>query len=127
MSAWLIRARDLGIISENRYVEMYKDFSIRGWRKNEPEEYLGDEQPTQLKRLAQLAISQGAISLERLSNSGADFLAPVAELLPEGDFPSATELMEMDEAERDSWMEKMFDLAEGMEFEVFEAFGEEEF
>lgn len=127
MSAWVRRAYDLDIISESSFVDLNRDLRGRGWYAKEPGQYDGDEEAMQLKTMAQLAISQGEMGLPRLSYSGADFLAPVMDAPQAGDFPSATELIQMDEVERDHWMTKMFDLAEDMDFEIFEAFGEEEF
>jgi len=127
MSAWVRRAYDLDIIKKSRFVAHNRDLRGRGWYAEEPGQYDGDEEPMQLKRMTELAISQGAMSIPQLSAYGADFLAPATDAPREREFPSATELIQMDEAERDCWMTKMFELAEGMDFEVFEAFGEEEF
>ena len=127
MSAWIRRAYDLGIISKSDFIARNRDLRGRGWYAEEPGQYDGDEEPVHLEQMTQRAISEGAMSVQRLSYSDADFLAPVAETQQTGEFPSATELIQMDEDERDGWMTKMFDLAEGMEFEVFEAYGEEDF
>ncbi len=127
MSAGVRRAKDLNIISGHQYKQLMIEMSDSQWRKIEPVNYEGNEEPVHLEQMTQRAISEGTMSVHRLSYSDADFLAPVAETQPTGEFPSATELMQMDEVEREGWMTKMFDLAEGMEFEVFEAYGEEEF
>jgi len=127
MSAWVRRAHDLNIIDYACYSGLNRDLRWRGWYREEPGHYDCDEEPKQLVRMTRRALAEGAMSVQRLSYSDADFLAPVAETRSKGDYPSATELMQMEEAEREDWMTKMFDLAEGMEFEVFEAFGEEEF
>lgn len=127
MSAWIRRAHDLNIIEAPYYRALNRELRGRGWYREEPGEYLGNEEPLQLQRMARRALARGEITIERLHYSDAGFLAPVTETLPSGDYPSATELMQMRESERDAWMTKMFDLADGMEFELFEAYGEEEF
>ncbi len=127
MSAWVRRAYDLDIISKSSFIAHNRDLRGRGWYAKEPGQYDGDEEPMQLQRMAQSALAENLMSVHRLSYSDADFLAPDDEPLLTGEFPSATELIQMDEAKREEWMTRMFDLADGMEFEVFEAFGEEEF
>ncbi len=126
MAAWLMRGRDLGIITENRYIEMYKEFSSRGWRTQEPEEYLGDEEPLQLRQMAQRAVAEGLISPDRVTRVAVDVLESESYLDRKSEYPNALELLEMDDDERDMWMSKMFELAENMEFEVFEAYGQED-
>lgn len=127
MSAWLVRARDLGIISENRYSTMIMDFSKRGWRRKEPESYRGDEEPIQLKQMASRAIAEGLISPDRVTSVAADLLDSATSVSNTSEYPNAIELLEMDEGKRDNWMSKMFDLAKDMEFESFDDFGEEAF
>ncbi len=127
MSAWVRRAYDLKIISKSSFIAHNRDLRRRGWYAKEPSQYDGDEEPQHLKRMARRALAEGFITVDRLSYSDADFLAPYAETPLTGEFPSATELIQMEEVERESWMTKMFDMAEGMDFEIFEAFGEEEF
>ena len=39
MQGWLYRARDLGILSQVGYQNMWKLFAARGWKKKEPEDY----------------------------------------------------------------------------------------
>ena len=127
MAAWVRRAYDLDIINKSRYIAQNRDLRGRGWHADEPGQYDGDEEPKQLQKMAQRALAEGAMSVQRLSYSDADFLAPVDEIRQNSKFPSATELIQMDADDRDGWMTKMFDLAEGMDFEVFEAYGDEDF
>ena len=127
MSAGVRRAYDLDIISGHQYKQLMIEMSDSQWRKSEPVNFEGIEEPMQLKQMVQLALEDGAMSVQRLAYSDAEFLAPVAETRQTGEFPTAAELIQMDENEREGWMTKMFDLAEGMEFEVFEAYGEEYF
>ena len=67
MAAWVVRAKDLDIISQNQYTLMFKDLSIRGWRKQEPIEYLGDEEPLQLKQMSLRAVAEGLTSPDRIT------------------------------------------------------------
>ena len=127
MAAWLMRARDLQIVTHNNHLEMWKDFGSRGWRRAEPEEYVGDEEPLQLQQMARRAVAEGLISPDRITPVAQDILDDDNEYVREGEYPTAGELLEMNPDERDMWMAKMFELAETMDFEVFEAFGEEEF
>ena len=127
MQAWLIRARDLEIITENRFEAMYKELGWRGWRKEEPEEYRGDEEPILLKQMASHAVAEGLISPDRVTRVAKDVLDLENPDDQSSEYPDAQELLEMDDDKRDMWMSKMFDLAQTMEFETFEAYGEEEF
>ena len=127
MAAWIIRAKDLGIISEHLYSTMYEQFGRMGWKTQEPVEYVGDEEPLQLKQMASRAAAEGLISLERLERIGIEFSDGQDVMTSESEYPTATELLKMDDAERERWMTQMFDWASDMEFEVFEAYGEEEF
>ncbi len=127
MAAWLMRARDLEIVTQNNHLEMWQDFGSRGWRRDEPEQYIGDEEPLQLKQMAQRAVAEGLISPDRIARVAIDILDEDNDLNRDGEYPTAGELLEMTQGERDMWMAKMFELAETLDIEVFEAFGEEEF
>ena len=127
MSAWVRRAKDLSIISENHFRELMMDMSSRGWRKSEPVEYKGDEEPLQLKQMVQRAYSEGLVEAEMIAHLDFAISEPKDEMMPKGEYPSATELLAMDEEERQRWIARMFQWAEGVEFEEFEAYGEEEF
>ena len=125
MAAWLMRARDLHIINQNVFELMWREFSAKGWRRVEPEEYFGDEEPLQLKQMSQRAVSEGLVSVDRISRIALDILddEPDEELYSR--YPDALELLAMDAAERDAWMEKFSAMADKLEFEDFEPFGED--
>ncbi len=127
MAAWIRRARDLEMISKNTYASMNRYLRAKGWYLDEPGEYLGDEEPLQLKQMAQRAIAEGLVAPDRFEHLGICDAGLDDDMMPRGDYPSATELLAMDEDERQQWMVKMFELAENLDFEVFEAYGEEEF
>lgn len=62
MQAWMHRAKDLGILSEARYVEMRKFFSAHGWNKTEPGEPYPPERPQLFEQLVFRALAQDLIS-----------------------------------------------------------------
>lgn len=126
MSAWVRRAHDLEIINDSTYASMNRYLRSNSWHKDEPGNYLGDEEPIQLKQMAHRAVAEGLMSPDRISLVSSHILDSRVEQEETGGYPSATELLEMEEEERDFWMSKMFDLAEDMEFEVFEILGEDE-
>ena len=120
MQAWLIRARDLDIISKNRFEAMYKELSWRGWRTEEPEEYRGDEEPIQLKQMASRAVAEGLASIDRMTRIGVDFWEPEREQ-PESKHLTVYDLLAMPEDEREAVMARAFELAANYDFEIFEA------
>ncbi|MEM1098103.1 MAG: ImmA/IrrE family metallo-endopeptidase [Planctomycetota bacterium] len=65
MQAWIYRAHDLGIIDDSHKQTLFADFSARGWRRDEPVQYEGREQPQRLKQLAARAFAEGVITQER--------------------------------------------------------------
>ena len=62
MQAWMHRAKDLGIMSETRYIEMRKYFSKRDWNKTEPGEAYPKEHPQLFDQLVFRALAQDLIS-----------------------------------------------------------------
>ena len=127
MGAWIRRARDLDIISERHYTELCKKMSAQGWRQKEPVEYKGDEEPLQLKQMALRAVAKGLMSPDRITRVNAPCFESEAAKPSPGDYPTASQLLAMEQDERDRWISQMFEWAEGEEFEIFEAYGEEEF
>ncbi len=65
MQAWIRRARDLNIITQNHYNSLFIEFSRRGWRKNEPYKLTGEEAPAKFRQLTQRALGEGIISLKK--------------------------------------------------------------
>ena len=126
MAAWVIRARDLGIISEHHYSAMFEEYGRRGWRKQEPVEYVGDEEPLQLKQMAHRAVSEGLMSPDRITRIGLDSLVPVTEET-ESEHLTVRDLLAMPEDERRAVMERAFALAAEDDFEVFDTYDDEDF
>ena len=79
MAAWIRRARDLKIISERYYETLNIERSSLGWRKREPVEYLGDEEPLRLKQMIQRAVAEGLASPDRMTRIGVDVWEPEKE------------------------------------------------
>ncbi len=120
MAAWIRRARDLNIISERYYEILNIEISSHGWRRCEPVEYLGDEEPLQLKQMVQRAIAEGLVSPDRMTRIGLEFWEPEREQ-PESKHLTVYDLLAMPEAERKAVMERAFELAAEEDFEIFEA------
>ena len=58
VKAWLMRAKDLEIIDENRYVSLLKYYNKQGWNRGEPYP-LPQEEPTRFRRLLYQALAEG--------------------------------------------------------------------
>ena len=65
MAAWVYRAKDLGILSNNDTLRHWKDFSVRGWRKSEPGDPISREQPQRMYRLVRRLLAEDIISRSR--------------------------------------------------------------
>ena len=120
MAAWVVRAKDLGIISMNQYTLMFKDLSIRGWRKQEPIEYLGDEEPLQLKQMSLRAVAEGLTSPDRISSVCPRCLDDAVEE-QNSEHLTVHDLLGMPEDERNMIMKRALALAAEDDFETFEA------
>ena len=127
MSAWVRRAYDLNIISYATYKTMNIEYNCLGWHRGEPEQYVGDEEPLILKQMARRAIAEGLVAPDKYSHLQLTDADTDEDSLPRGSYPSASDLLEMDQDERQRWIGQMFEWAKDVDFEVFEAYGEEEF
>ncbi|MGB3943430.1 MAG: XRE family transcriptional regulator [Methanothrix sp.] len=67
MQAWIYRAKDLGIISDEKAAALFKRFRARGWHKREPGGEIPEEWPMRFELLVNLALAEGAISKRRAS------------------------------------------------------------
>jgi len=65
MQAWIFRARDLGIISENTATRLFQQFRANGWHRQEPGEVLPSEKPFRMERLIYRALAEDLISRSR--------------------------------------------------------------
>ncbi len=120
MAAWIRRARDLKIISEHYYEALNIERSSRGWRRCEPVEYLGDEEPLQLRQMAQRAVAEGLVSPDRMTRIGVDVWEPESEQT-DSEHLTVYDLLKMPEDERNAVMARAFKLAADYDFEIFEA------
>ena len=127
MSAWVRRAYDLDIIVYSTYKKLNIEYRRLGWHMEEPVHYIGDEEPLLLKQMAGRAITKGLVSPDKYSHLQLTEADTDEDILPRGDYPSASQLLEMDQEERQRWIGLMFEWAEDVDFEIFEAYGEEEF
>lgn len=120
MAGWIRRARDLKIISERHYEDLNIERSTLGWRVREPVEYLGDEEPLQLKQMVQRVVAEGLVSPDRMTRIGVDFWEPEPQE-SESQHLTVYDLLAMPEDERNAVMERAFEAATDYDFEIFEA------
>jgi len=66
LAAWIYRAKDLGIITEHHAANLYQAMGERGWRKQEPVDYVRDEMPLKLEQMAHRATAEGLISPDQI-------------------------------------------------------------
>ena len=66
MMAWIFRAHDTGVIDRRTRDGLFRSFSTRGWRKQEPGKQLPSESPPQLfERLVLRALAENMISMSK--------------------------------------------------------------
>jgi Zn-dependent peptidase ImmA (M78 family)/DNA-binding XRE family transcriptional regulator len=65
MQAWVYRANDLGIITDNAKSDLFEEITRLGWRKVEPGKQIEPEVPRRFERLVYRALSEGYISRSR--------------------------------------------------------------
>ena len=62
MQAWIFRAVDLGIIEQGHGRSLFAKMGARGWRRVEPVEFKGEEQPQKLRQLTVRALAEGLVT-----------------------------------------------------------------
>lgn len=62
MAGWLQRAKQCGVITDTAHLSMFKRFSAKGWRKNEPGDPLPKEHPRLFDQLVYRALAEQYIS-----------------------------------------------------------------
>lgn len=65
IQAIIIRAKNLGIITESYYKSFITFFSMKGYKKNEPGEYKGYEKSNRFKQLLHRAVAEEIISTSK--------------------------------------------------------------
>jgi Zn-dependent peptidase ImmA (M78 family)/DNA-binding XRE family transcriptional regulator len=130
MSAWVFRAKDLGIISEGYSREMWQQMSERDWRRHEPTVYdfTGQEQPYRLRQMVLRAVTERLITPEQGRRICRDcFTETAAPPDAAPDHYSAHDLLRLPPEERSSILARMFSEAANEDFEIFNAEGEGDF
>jgi Zn-dependent peptidase ImmA (M78 family) len=120
IAAWIYRAKDLGIISENHAGNLYRELSQRGWRKKEPVDYIGDEVPLKLDQMAHHAVAEGLISPDQIRRIYPNWVEKEVSQPSSGRI-TVYELLNLSEGERQAVLEEAYRLAANEEFETFEA------
>ncbi|MBE0418172.1 MAG: ImmA/IrrE family metallo-endopeptidase, partial [Coriobacteriia bacterium] len=68
MQAIVVRAHDLGIVSDSYFKSFWIEFGKRGWRKQEPgDPYVQGARPTRFERLLFTALAEEVVSRSRAS------------------------------------------------------------
>lgn len=134
MQAWARRARDLNIIAESHYRSLCMTFSARGWKRQEPVPFQGQEEPTRLKQMTLRARVEGVITQEQAEEfcPGCVKETAATSARAPGGRPSARDLLRLPYEERDRLLaaeatEAAKDYRIGQELAAFEAFGESDF
>lgn len=65
VQAWIYRAKDLSIISENTAVRLFQQFRVNDWRWREPGNTYPSETPMRMERLIYRALAKDLISRSR--------------------------------------------------------------
>jgi Zn-dependent peptidase ImmA (M78 family)/DNA-binding XRE family transcriptional regulator len=65
MQAWIYRAKDLGIISENTAARLFQRFRTNNWHRKEPGEVYPPEKPMRMERLVYRALAEDMITRSR--------------------------------------------------------------
>ncbi|MEN6481708.1 MAG: hypothetical protein ABFD29_05995, partial [Anaerolineaceae bacterium] len=65
MQAWIYRAKDLFIISENTAARLFQQFRVNDWHRQEPGKPYPSETPTRMERLIYRALAEDVISRSR--------------------------------------------------------------
>ncbi|HUT04039.1 MAG TPA: XRE family transcriptional regulator [bacterium] len=132
MQALVFRIRDLGIVSSYAFQAAFKEFAYRGWRKEEPVGFNGNEEPTRLEQLTLRALSEGIITPWMAEELCPGCTAGVEQEEPEprrANLPS--EFLKLPRSERSRLMAEASKMAEkayqeNPELNDFEAFGEDD-
>ncbi|MCP3964444.1 MAG: ImmA/IrrE family metallo-endopeptidase [bacterium] len=107
MQAWIIRADNLGIIQPSHTRTLFATMSARGWRREEPVGFEGEERPTKLRQLAVRALAEGLLSRTQAERICPGITREVDEFdeIPPGAM-DARSLLRLPASERDRLMEQ---------------------
>lgn len=112
MQAWIFRAADLGIIEPSHARNLFATMGARGWRRQEPVEFEGQERPKKLRQLTLRALAEGLLSHRQAERISPDVTRDVSHLAqtPAGAL-DARSLLRLPKSERDRLMEQAATLA----------------
>lgn len=134
MQGWLSRARDLEIITQSLYKNMFIEFSKRGWRKQEPEDFKGDEKPLRLLQMTLRALAENIITQEKAMDLCPEITMEKEERTSRESpgVPSARDLMRLPPKKRKRILAKAAalvetDYLEDKELTAFEALDSDDF
>ena len=132
MQAWMIRARNLDVITDRHFRSLFRQFSSNGWRKQEPVEYEGNETPLKLRQLALRALAEGVLSPDEAEEILPGCTQQEPELRRPLGYVSARDVLKLPSKERDELLSRAAALAEdeyrnNNELTDFSAYGEEDF
>lgn len=74
MQAWIRRACDLEIISQGHYQRLNVLFRSRGWHRQEPVAFRGQEEPTRFRLMVRHALAEGLVSREWVESANPEAL-----------------------------------------------------
>lgn len=126
IAAWIFRAKDLNIITENHAKILWQEMSRRGWRHKEPVDYIGDELPLHLEQMAHRAVAEGLMSPDRIRRVYPEWLEH-EKLQEPSNHLTVYDLIAMPEADRQKVITEAFALAAREDVEFLEAYEVEDF
>ncbi|MBK9750789.1 MAG: ImmA/IrrE family metallo-endopeptidase [Chloroflexi bacterium] len=126
MAAWVYRAKALNIISENYATDLWQEMSSYGWRKTEPYDYIGKEEPSRLKQMTLRAVAEGLISEEQGRVVCPDCFPNPVRTDNKG-YLSARDLLKLPLEERNKLVAEMLSKSADEDIEIFEANGNDDF
>lgn len=110
VAALLYALRTHGIITEQLFLMLQKKLSIRGWRKNEPDVFVGSEQPLRMRQLVTRAVTEDLMSVSEASILFPDFAAELQREFPVVETP-LEKLRKLPEIELDAILRKSAEYA----------------
>ena len=81
MSAWILRAFEIEVITESTRSQMLRQFASNGWRKSEPGEQVPSEKPKLFERLVLRALAEEMIGLSKAAELAGVSIAKFREQL----------------------------------------------
>ena len=112
MQAWIFRAADLGIIEQAHARTLFAEMGSRGWRRQEPVEFVADERPQKLRQLTVRALAEGLLTHLQAERICPGITRNIDEKEPVGAL-DARSLVRLPTEERDRLMEQAAALVAG--------------